>query len=125
MAASNNRCRYRARAIAARVFRPASSCGKFARPRDAATLDQFLSRPFEKLLAEQAPDLVAAIRGAPEGILLKGEVADSASLDYLRDTIGVVTALLDSGGVAVLDMQAMRWRSPSAWRSDIFDPDGP
>jgi len=115
-----SRSRYRSEGVPAGI-----ELRQLARPRDAAWLDRFLSRPFEKLLAQQAPDLVAAIRGAPEGMLLEGEVADSASLDYLRDTVGVVTALLDSGGVAVFDMQAFRWFSPSAWRKNIFDPDGP
>ena len=57
--------------------------------------------------------------------LLQGEVEDPETLDYLRDAIGVVTALLDAGGIAVLDAVALRWYTPEEWKEAIFEPAGP
>lgn len=76
-------------------------------------------------LLEEDPDLEKAAKAAPTVALLSGEVEDPETLDYLRDTIGVVTALLDVGGVAVFDAVALRWWSPAEWRETIFDPAGP
>ncbi len=76
------------------------------------------------LLAEE-PDLEAAAKAAPAVALLSGEVEDPETLDYLRDIVGVVTALLDAGGVAVFDAVALRWWSPAEWRETIFEPAAP
>jgi hypothetical protein len=81
----------------------------------------FLAGPFEDLLREQ-PTLEQAVRSAPRCIVFRGDVRDPASLAYLRNTIGVVTATLDAGGVAVLDPQAATWWSPSDWRARVFGP---
>lgn len=76
------------------------------------------------LLAED-PDLEKIVQAAPTVALLSGVVEDPETLDYLRDTVGVVTALLDAGGAAVFDSVALRWWSPAEWRETLFDPAGP
>jgi hypothetical protein len=96
---------------------------RLKRPRDAEFLDTFLAGPFQ--LTQDLPKLARAVRAAPEGVLVQGEIADPKALDYLRDTVGVITALFDSGGVAVYDMHARRWHSAATWRQEIFDPNGP
>ena len=49
--------------------------------------------------------------------MLRGELADADSLAYLRDTLGVVAALLDVGGVAVVDPQILEMFSADDWRA--------
>ena len=73
------------------------------------------------LLSEDA-GLETSAKSAPTVALLSGVVEDPETLDYLRDTVGVVTALLDEGGVAVFDAVALRWWSPAEWRETIFEP---
>lgn len=63
------------------------------------------------------PRAFAAARDAAECLLLRGEVADADSLDYLRDTLGVVAALLDAGGVVVVDPQILEAFSAVEWRA--------
>ncbi len=77
------------------------------------------------VLLEEDSALAAAVGKAPSVALVSGVVEDPETLDYLRDTVGVVTALLDAGGVAVFDSVALRWWSPVEWRETIFDPAGP
>lgn len=96
----------------------------FSRAEHSAWIERFTGGYLGALLSEQ-PELQAAVREAPTVALLQGEVEDPETLDYLRDTIGVVTALLDAGGVAVLDAVALRWWSPTEWRETIFDPAAP
>ena len=76
---------------------------------------------FGKQLA--ASGLQDAVRAAPEAIVIQGSVPDPSDLLYLRDCIGVVTALVESGGVAVCDPQILHWWTPADWRDTIFLPD--
>ncbi len=84
----------------------------------------FLGDPIGRFLEEQLPALAPHVRNLGSCAVVKGTVADPSSLEFLRDTVGVVTALLDNG-VALLDVQALRWWARPAWRQDIFEPDAP
>lgn len=67
------------------------------------------------------PSLAKAVRAQNDCILLKGTVKDPSSLNYLRDTVGLVTWLLDQGAAGVLDTQTSTWWGPAEWRKSIFD----
>lgn len=74
-----------------------------------------------EILREGNPGAFEAARKAPECLMLRGELADSDSLVYLRDTLGVVTALLDAGGVAVVDPQILECFTADEWRVRFAD----
>lgn len=80
-----------------------------------------------KLLSEGGvKGLEPAVRAAPSCLKLVFEVPDPSSLGYLRDIVGVVTAVLEHGGdVAVFDGMALRWWQPGDWRRDVFEPEAP
>lgn len=67
-----------------------------------------------------AADGVARARSAT---VVRGVLPDPASLGYLRDTLGILAALLDAGGLAVLDPLALRAWSPEGFRSDVHARD--
>lgn len=69
------------------------------------------------ILREGDPAAFEAAQGAPECLMLRGELADSGSLEYLRDTLGVVSALLDAGARAVVDPQILEIFPPGTWRA--------
>ncbi|MGH8184254.1 MAG: hypothetical protein ACREPH_11415 [Rhodanobacteraceae bacterium] len=73
------------------------------------------------ILREGNPEAFEAARKAPECLMLRGELPDSDSLAYLRDTLGVVAALLDAGGVAVVDPQMLEIFSAEDWRRRYAD----
>jgi hypothetical protein len=97
---------------------------KYDRERHAETLTAFLDRELYlgRILFDEQPGLAELIQSAPECLILRGTVRDSPTLDYMRDTVGLLSCILDSGGVAVFDPQAFRWWSPEDWRSQIFEP---
>jgi hypothetical protein len=66
-------------------------------------------------------DKANGVRAAEHGSVLRGEFPDPDSLDYLRSTVGVVSALLDQGGLAALDMTSCRWWTPEEWLSRFVD----
>lgn len=70
-----------------------------------------------EILREGHPAAFETARKAPECLLLRAELDDADSLGYLRDTLGIVAALLDAGGVAVVDPQILELFSADAWRA--------
>ena len=71
------------------------------------------------------PPLAETIAAQDSCIILRGTFSDPADLNYLRDTVGLITHFLDQGGVAVFDPLMFQWWSPDKWRERIFDPAGP
>jgi hypothetical protein len=63
-----------------------------------------------------APELEAA----PQFVRVLGMIPDPESLDYLRDTLGVVAALLDQGGVGVIDPQTLQLFASQEWRETFW-----
>jgi hypothetical protein len=68
------------------------------------------------------PELAGKISRQKSCFVLRGDFRDPATLDYLRDTIGLITHFLDCGGVAVFDPHMFKWWSSENWRTQIFEP---
>ncbi|MBS2026463.1 MAG: hypothetical protein JST54_01045 [Deltaproteobacteria bacterium] len=66
--------------------------------------------------------LASAVEATTQCVVLRGVVPDPASLDYFRDSVGLVMALLESGGIAVFDPHMFKWWSASEWRERAFEP---
>lgn len=67
-------------------------------------------------LREDSAETFANARAAPEVLVVRGELEDAATLDYLRNTLGVLAALLDAGATSILDPQMLRLFSAAEWR---------
>jgi hypothetical protein len=91
----------------------------------ADVIDGFLQAyPWDRLKIEN-PDLARTIRQSPGCIILRGSQHNPEMLAYLRDSVGLLTFLLDNGGCAIFDLQMFHWWSPEQWRERIFDPAAP
>lgn len=75
-----------------------------------------LSGALGKLLKEDTPAACESARIAPEVLVVRGVLKDAASLDYLRDTMGVLAGMLDVGGTAILDPQILTLFDAEHWR---------
>lgn len=73
-------------------------------------------------LKQSDPQLAADIARQKSCFVARGAFSDSPTLDYLRDTIGLVTHCLDHGGVAVYDPHMFQWWTPTKWHERIFEP---
>ena len=67
------------------------------------------------------PALAARVAAAPQAMIIRAEVERPESPAYLRHAIGLAQLLLDHGGVAVHDVQTLRWYTPEEWRAELFD----
>jgi hypothetical protein len=69
--------------------------------------------------------LASQIAASRECLILRGEINDRADLNYLRDCVGLLTFIIDNGGIAVHDLWMFQWWSPEDWRNRMFKPAGP
>ena len=73
-------------------------------------------------LKKTNPGLAKEIAQCDRCMVVRGTPNDSTSLNYLRDTVGLIMYLLDHGGCAVYDPQMLRWWSPADWQQQLFAP---
>jgi hypothetical protein len=99
---------------------PEMLIGQYTRATDPEIFEGLFGYYATKRLSERNPSLYAAIEQAPSCLKLLATIEDPDSLDYLRDTIGVIAALLDQGGVAVFDLLTLTWWSKDDWQETFF-----
>jgi hypothetical protein len=95
------------------------------RDKQGAAIADYQSGSLWAIMTRDAPRTAAEARTLPEAVVVRGEVADPPTLDYFRDAIGVLTHLLDCGGVSIADPQRFWLWSADEWRSEIFEPGEP
>src|SRR6266566_6106474 len=96
-------------------------------------------------LEYQEPQVAAALLDSPSGatllqgwggeepsvltadgcMVMRAEVPDPKDLRYLRNCVGVVTAILEAGCRAAANLQSLGMFTPEQWRGVIFAPDKP
>ncbi len=82
--------------------------------------DGFKSGYLWNELCEEDSDLANAVNSAPSCMVIRTEIPDQKSLDYLRNLVGLVTYFLDDGGVCVYEPQRFKWWHPKEWRTNVF-----
>lgn len=82
----------------------------------------FTDAEFGKGIGAESSALFEKLRELPQCLILQGEVTDPPDLNYLRDTVGVITFFLDHGGTAVMDPQQFKLYDRSTWRREVFEP---
>jgi hypothetical protein len=73
-------------------------------------------------LRKEESSLANEVEAQTKCVIVQGTVADDTSLNYFRNTIGLLTGLLDAGGVAIYDPQSFKWWSSEKWRATVFEP---
>jgi hypothetical protein len=96
----------------------------YDRGKHAGVLEGFCEGYLWEELNRHKPALAHAVREADECLVLRGELEDQSDLNYLRDTVGLLTFLLDHGGIVVYDPWMFHWWEPREWKNRIFQPGG-
>ena len=68
------------------------------------------------VLSQDNPPTFEEAQATREVLSVRGRISDPDSLDYLRDSIGVLAGLLDLGGVAIIDPQMLSLFDAAQWR---------
>ena len=95
---------------------------EYQEPHAAAAL---LDSPFGATLLQGWEGEEASVLTADGCMVMRAEVPDPKDLRYLRNCVGVATAILEAGGRAVANLQSLGMFTPEQWRGVIFAPDKP
>jgi hypothetical protein len=101
---------------------PGLQLSHYDRTKHPDVLDGFCEGYLWDELNRHNPALAQAVQSAGECLVLRGELEDQSDLNYLRDTVGLLTFLLDHGGVGVYDPWMFHWWEPEEWKDRIFQP---
>ncbi|MFC4526208.1 hypothetical protein ISN76_19725 [Dyella halodurans] len=77
-----------------------------------------------RMFKDDAPEAYKLALDSPEVLVVRGRLPDSPDTGYLRDTLGVLAALLDVGGKAILDPQTLSLWDADGWRRQFLVRDG-
>lgn len=89
--------------------------------------DPFRTGRHWQQLQQRQPELAGQIAAAPLAVALHGTVSRHESLDYLRDTLEVMTSLVGHGACAIADMVTRSWYDARTWmtrteQGSLFNP---
>jgi hypothetical protein len=57
--------------------------------------------------------------------VVKGKFDDTNTLNYLKNAIGIIQAIIETNITAILDLQVMEWFEPEEWTKKYFEPKAP
>ncbi len=95
------------------------------RAKEPEVFEEFLTGKVWEILSRDTPLTANEAAQAAQCVVLRGEPTDPPTLEYFRDAVGIVTWLLDAGGLAVYDPQMLWLWSADEWREDAFAPNAP
>ena len=93
---------------------------RLQRPGHSGHMDELLGGALGKILDERDYDLYKKARAAQSWLVLYGEVQKDDTLDYLRNALGFVQAAVETGAVAVLDLQMLELYPAQGWTQRFF-----
>lgn len=94
-----------------------------SRPEHAEYIDGIMGDEIGKVLKRANSDLYETCKAADKVVVIKGEVKEDSTLDYMKNTIGIIEAFMDKGAKGVLDLQVFTLYSPEEWNSRFFGKD--
>lgn len=93
------------------------------KPENGAYMEALIGGTLGELLDRDDHSLYEAARKTEQWAVLRGEIQEDADLHYMRNAIGLVQALVESGAAGVLDLQTLTLFPPERWTNTIFAPE--
>ena len=93
---------------------------QYDRARQPEVFAEYQSGPMWEKVTRDACITAAEAEKAPHAVAVRAAVTDPETLDYFRDTIGVVMWLLDVGGISAYDPQRLWLWTRQEWQIDVF-----
>jgi hypothetical protein len=94
---------------------------KHRRSDDPAWFDAWFSGHLGAYLDQALREDSEPVRRSNQLTVVRGSFPDQPSLGYLRNTLGVVSAVADAGALAIFDVYSFTWWRPDEWRSRFVD----
>lgn len=84
-------------------------------------MDWLLNGTIEKVLRQHDATLYDTCKDTDCWTILHGRIATDGGSDYLRNTIGLVQALIEQGGIGVFDLLTLDLQPASKWSARYFE----
>ena len=94
-----------------------------ARPDHSDYIDGLIGGGIGEHLKKADSDLYEACRACDKVVIMRGEIVDDSTLDYMRNLIGICEAFIDKGAKGILDLQTFTLYSPKEWTDRFFGKD--
>lgn len=91
------------------------------REKHSEYIDGFFAGSLGSILKENDSKLFEACKKADKCVVIRGEVEEDSTLDYLRNVIGFVQALVEQGACGVLDLLTFSLFEPTKWTERFFE----
>lgn len=92
----------------------------YKKPEHSEYMSSMLGGTLGEILKEDNPALYEAARNSNGWAVIRGEVVQDADLNYMRNVIGFVQALVEKDAVGVLDLQTFKLFSSEEWTENFF-----
>ena len=98
---------------------------RLGRKRHEDEFAHLLREPMRDVLQRSLPDWERLMASSSNAYIILGSPTEHETLDYFRDTIGLLTYLLDRGGLFIFDGLQLRCWSAAEWKEQVFAPGEP
>ena len=94
-----------------------------ARPEHSEYIDGLIGGGIGELLKKADSALYDTCKTAEKAVIIRGQIVNDSTLDYMRNVIGICEAFIDKGAKGILDLQTFTLYSPGEWTSRFFGKD--
>jgi len=85
-------------------------------------MEGLIGQQIGNLLSKDKPELYEQVKETTTWAIFSGEVVKDVNLNYMKNTIGIIQALLETGAIGVLDLQTFSLYSSEEWKDKFFTP---
>ena len=94
-----------------------------ARPDHSDYIDGLIGGGIGEHLKKADSALYESCKACDKVVIMRGEIADDSTFDYMRNLIGICEAFIDKGAKGILDLQTFTLYSPREWTDRFFGKD--
>ena len=94
-----------------------------ARPDHSDYIDGLIGGGIGEHLKKADSALYESCKACDKVVIMRGEIADDSTFDYMRNLIGICEAFIDKGAKGILDLQTFTLYSPKEWTDRFFGKD--
>ncbi|WP_034490616.1 hypothetical protein [Butyrivibrio fibrisolvens] len=93
----------------------------FTREAHGEWIDGWFTGTYGSVLKKADASILEICQSADICTVLQGTIKNDATLDYMRNVIGIIQAFIDKGALGILDPQTIAMYSPDQWTDRFFD----
>jgi hypothetical protein len=88
-------------------------------------IEGFYNEYLGRFLKEKSGLLYEKVINCDNVTVVTAEFEDCNTLNYLKNAIGVIQAIIETNVTAILDIQILKWLEPEEWTKRYFEPKAP